>query len=671
MDLSNSATAYRRRQLLGLNGWLALALLVPVLWCAFAQGEAFPLYLFKFQDLSVLTGLITLLFLTDRWSPRWMLPDVRPMLWQIALGGLALALLLWWGCYALLGNYPLSRDEHMVLFDMAVFAHGHLAAPLAPQWRPFALDLVPAFLLNPDMPTGLVSAYLPTNSVMRLLFSMIADPALMNPLLVLGGGIALFDIARRLFGEDGRAVWVTMIIYALSAQTAVNAMMTYAMTGHMALNLIWLALFLRGRWWEHAMAIAVGFIATGLHQLAFHPLFIAPFLLWRLRDGHWRLVLVYGAAYTVILGWWMAYPMLASLQAGVGHHHGGSQESFLADRVLPLLTQREPMTFPYMVLNLLRFLAWQNLALLPLLAAAAPLAWRTRGIVAPLLWGIVGAVFFFALILPYQGHGWGYRYLHPYLGSFALLAGFGYQRLVAQRGRAADAMVLLLSAATLFASMPYLLNRTHEFFAPHLRLEQFIERQGGDFVLIDTEEEHHTTDGSWGENAIDHVRNSPDLSNRPLRFSSRTMQEASLADLCRRGTVTVIARADLHRIGLALNSPLGSPRFDAMVEKTRRLYPACLRSADLAEEAGKWPWLRTGRQAGASDRPARREKIIDRHGDRRERRSDDHPDLQGAAQDRHHRARDHEAGQSAQNIPPKATRPERHAERPERMGEIA
>jgi len=579
MNPSDTPATGARQRLLGVNGWLAIGLLVPFIWAATARGNAFPLYLFQAEDMPVVGGLIALLLLTDRWAPRWGLPNARPSLWHVLAGGVAMALLLWWGCYALLGNYPLSRDEHMVVFDMSVFAHGHLAEPIAAPWRPFAVDLVPAFLLNPDMPTGLVSAYLPGNAILRLLFSFVADPAVMNPLLVCCGGLALLDIAKRLFDDDNRAIWVVLMVYALSAQGAANAMTAYAMTGHMALNLIWLAAFLRGGRWGHAVAIGIGFIATGLHQMVFHPLFVAPFLIWRLREGHWRLVLVYAVAYGAIVAWWMAYPMLAALETGVGTRRGGSHERFFADRVLPLLLNRDPMTIPITTLNLLRFFAWQNLALLPLLAAAVSLAWRARSIVTPLFWGSASAILFFAIILPYQGHGWGYRYLHGYLGSFALLAGFGYRQLALEKGRAADGMVVLLSAATLLVSMPFLLNRMQAFFAPHLRLEHLIARQGGDFLLIDTEEEHRTTDGEWTENAIDHVRNRGDLSNRPLRFSSRVMPRKSLAELCARGSVTLITRKQLHEIGFASNSPLASPRVDAMIAAVNQFHPGCLKPA--------------------------------------------------------------------------------------------
>lgn len=554
-----ASLANRLRQ----NDWIALALLIPFLWVALARGDVMPLYWFQVSDKPIIVALIIGLVVTARWAPDWRIPNIQPRPWHLCLVGLITTLMLYHGCYALMGNYPISRDEEMVVFDMAVFAKGHLADPVAAQWREFATDLVPAFLLNEDHPRGFVSAYLPVNAWLRLGFSFITDPALMNPLLVLAGAFALFDIAKRLFTNDNRAIWVTLLIYLLSTQMLVNAMTAYAMTGHMALNLIWLAAFLRGRFWGHAGAIAIATLATGLHQLAFHPLFAAPFVLWRLRQGDCRLALIYSIAYALIIAFWISYPMIVVLQTGVAVVGGGQQDDFLRDRVWPLLVHRDPMTIPFMTLNLLRFIAWQHLALLPLIVGAIPLMIRTRSIVCPLAWGIGIAILFFALVLPFQGHGWGYRYLNPYLGSFALLAGFGYQRLAATPNARTDGAVLLMSVITLSGAF-YLLAHTHDFVARHLAIERLVAKQASDFVLIDTDD-LPSTDGVWSANAIDIVRNRPDLSNRPLRFSSRFMQPAKLEELCRRGTIATVTRADMHGVGFSLNSPVSSPRFEKLV----------------------------------------------------------------------------------------------------------
>ena len=153
---------------------------------------------------------------------------------------------------------------------------------------------------------------------------------------------------------------------------------------------------------------------------------------------------------------------------------------------MPLLFHRTPGTVGLMVLNLIRFFSWQNLALLPLLIGAVPLAVRDRGLAQALLLGIVVWLAFVAFIIPYQGLGWGYRYLSPYLGSFALLAGYGYRTLELRLGARADALVLVSSGATFVLTIPFLLFTTHRFAEPYLSLERMVARQPTPFVVIDT-----------------------------------------------------------------------------------------------------------------------------------------------------------------------------------------
>lgn len=549
---------------LGSLDFAACLLLPIVLKVAFSSGNLFTLYQVQTQDLAVLVALIPLLLVLQRWAPAWSLPRRAPRRWIVLTAGGAIAGFLAWASHALLWNFPISRDEHMVVFDMAVYGQGRLAAPLAVQWRDYAEALVPAFLLNAQQPLGLVSDYLPVNAVLRLAFSFVADPAWYNPALALAGGVALFDVAKRMFPEDIRAQWVVLLVYALSSQMLVNAMTTYAMTAHMALNLTWLAAFLRGGRTGHAAAIFVGFLAIGVHQVAFHPLFAAPFVLWRLGHGGWRIAVLYGAAYALILVWWIAFPLLTSVQTGVPPI--GQGEDVFAQKVLTLLMQRDPLTLSLMMLNLVRFAAWQHLALLPLFLAAVPIAWRDRGPAGPMLWGIAFGTAFMAFILPYQGHGWGYRYLHPYLGSFALLAGLGYQRLAVCAPKRAEGAFVALSALTVLGSFPHLLWQTREFARVHVVLDRHIAAQPADIVMIDTDPTEKTSDGSWGINAVDEVRNDPDLTDRPLRVSSRNMNERLAAGLCQRGTVSAVSRRDMHKLGFGLNVPAENPRFSSLVQ---------------------------------------------------------------------------------------------------------
>lgn len=552
----------RQAKPLGSLDLAALMLLPLVARAATTTGNIFTLYQVQTQDIAILLALPALLFVLQRFAPSWQLPDRAPSARIVLIASIVVALLLGWCAYILLFDFPISGDERMVVFDMQVYDKGRLAAPLAPQWRPFASALVPAFLLNAESPTAMVSGYLPVNALLRLAFSKIADPVFFNPALMVFGALTLLDIAKRLFGADNRAIWVTLIVYFTSSQMLVNAMTTYAMTGHMALNLIWLAAFLRGGRWGHAVAIAIGFLATGLHQLVFHLFFAAPFVVWQLRLGRWRLFLLYSAAYCAIAAWWIGFPLLAALRTGASAHPDPSGSRFL-DKVMPLLLVRDPLTLSWMMLNMLRFVAWQNLALLPLILAAVPVA-RRGGPAAPMLLGIGIWLIFVGFTLPYQGHGWGYRYLHPYLGSFALLAGLGYQQLALKAPQRTDGMVVLLSLLTLVPAMPILMLHARSFAQPQVRLDRFITTKKSDFVVINTEEPKSTSDGRWAISAVDEVGTDPDLTNRPLRFASHSLNREMAVVLCRRGTVSLVDWPEMHKLGFGLNVIGSERRFDAM-----------------------------------------------------------------------------------------------------------
>jgi hypothetical protein len=223
-----------------------------------------------------------------------------------------------------------------------------------------------------------------------------------------------------------------------------------------------------------------------------------------------------------------------------------------------------------MILNLTRFFAWQNLALLPLLSLAVVTGVRERGLPAVLLSGIALWLLFITLILPFQGHGWGYRYLHPYLGSFALLAGYGYQELRARIDRKADAFVLALSGVTLLATIPLLLASSYRFIVPFLAIERLIAVQRTSMVLIDT---HHRPAESRTGSAIENILNLPDLTNRPLRISSRHIDPELLTELCRLGKITPISSADQHQVGFPMMGYRDS--FSKLVGTVKENSPHC------------------------------------------------------------------------------------------------
>lgn len=538
--------------------FVELALIILTAMLSVHREDVLAVHYYWTQDLPAALVICAALALVVFWSPRVKLPDRGPSRGIVVTIAALLALGLWAGTYWLMYDFSLTRDEHMVVFDMGIFSKGELAEPLAPEWRAYAQALVPDFLLDVPGNALLVSAYMPGNSMLRAAFGSIADPALMNPLLLAVGLIALHDIARRLFADRPKAIWVVLAAYVLSAQLLVNAMTTYAMTAHIAFNLVWLALFLRGKLWQHALAILLGVWAIGLHQVIFHPLFAGPFILTLLPQRRWPLFAAYAISYAAGLIFWLDYPALVVSSFGIAAHAGSTVGigPFLAQRVLPLLTQRSEGGSTLMGFNLLRFAAWSPIFIIPCVVMARHEIRANRGVALPLFGGIALTLVAMILLLPNQGHGWGYRYWHPVIGNFSLLAGYGYVHWAKDSANKADGAFVLLAALTALVTLPMQIWAAHTFTSPYVNLERLIGRQKSDFVLIDTQAP---------SDAIDLVRNQASLANRPIILSSRAMSAEQVIDICRRGTVTLITRTDFHRAGLAPNLGEASPEFEALV----------------------------------------------------------------------------------------------------------
>lgn len=540
-----------------------IALPLALIVAAFTMSAAFtapgfiPRYYVLHQDGFVAAGLVLLLLAfsvpaTAASIPR--LPHVDLTRGRVIVGAIVVALLLWAATYLLFDNYPLSRDEQMVAFDAAVFRGGHLAAPVAPEWRRYADALIPAFLLPLPGNAAWVSAYMPVNAMLRTIVGLV-DPALTGPLLAALGAVATFDCARRLFPEDRGAQAISLLMYATSAQVLLTAMTPYAMTGHLALNMLWLALYLRGTARSHAGAIAIGFLAIGLHQVIFHPLFALPFIERLRRRGEWRTALAYLACYAVFGLFWISWPHIVAISAGLGSASGAAAGSggFIADRVMPLLTSREPQTIPLMIADMLRFVAWQNLALLPLLVLAWAAMRRGEGIAGPLVAGIALTIAAMAFLLPYQAMGWGYRYLHGLIGSCALLAAYGW-RDAADRAEA-SAFIRAGTLATIVLAIPFLTWQATTFVQPYARVNRMIGTIHADMVVVNT----------YGPAfRIDEVRNDPSLTNRPIRLAANKLSPDDIRSLCARGTIAFVDVQQMHALGLGFGNVPDPAPFNAL-----------------------------------------------------------------------------------------------------------
>jgi len=443
----------------------------------------------------------------------------------------------WLGHHFVYLDYNLARDEQLADFDATVFAHGKLFWPLPKFWQSHAWALNQMFTLPIGHHEAWISNYLPINSLMRMAVGTIASPSLTAPLLVAIGAVSLWRIARRLWPHSPSSWAVALILYAGSAQVLVNGMTAYAMSGHLALDLVWLDLFLLNRRWSHLGAILVGFLATGLHQPLFHPLYVLPFLGLLYSQRRWSTLGFYLAAYFLIGAFWVGWPLWISSH-GMGHAAppGPDAPNYLV-RAIQVFHPPSAEAIWLTALNLLRFVTWQHLLLLPLLAFGIRTSWNRDPLARALAIGFLLPIPVILILLPYQGHGWGYRYLHGVIGNGCLLACYGWTALEA-RGLSPRRALAWTSAATFLIVVPVRAVLVHQMVAPHASVSDAIAKSAAGFVIVDNRLPFSS----------DLVLNQPDLSNRPIRLLASELSPSDMPDICARGSVAFFPASALKPI---------------------------------------------------------------------------------------------------------------------------
>ena len=533
------------------HGRLGHAMIQVALWACFSSILLFLLgpsdgliaTLFRRQDLPVLllgAVLLVALAVNPREGPSWSAPPLGASIAALALAVLALSAAGTWLVFA---DFPLTRDEILADFDAAILAAGRLVEPIPAEWHPYAQALLPQIDLPVPPGPAWHSDYLPANAGLRAIVERAIGMEWTNPLLAALSVVAVYRIGRRLWPQSPGAPLVAAVLTATSAQVLTMAMTPFAMTAHLALNLVWLSCFLRGDWKGDAGALIAGFLATGLHQLLFHPLFVAPFIVQLLlRREHGR-ALLYIFGYAAIGLFWASWWQILAAATSGGTGSAGNGVSSLASLTLDLLGRMHPSAGTMMAFNLARFVAWQNLLLVPLAFLAWPALRDGEGIARPLAGGIALTLFAMFVLLPSQGFGWGYRYLHGHIGSFALLAGYGWNSIAAEKRR--GFVLAAASAASLLIMLPVQLKGAHDYTASRARAYALVERAPADIVIIVPFEDMY--DGL--------VRNRPDLANRPKVMDLRDLEAAELVGLCARYRVALFDITTGVRAGLPTTAP--------------------------------------------------------------------------------------------------------------------
>ena len=521
-------------------GMLAALLIVLLSALLFLLGPRDGLIatLFRRQDLPMLlmSAVLLLVFaLSPRELPSWPVPAP-----DLSVAALALVVLVVSaaGTWLVFADFPLTRDELLADFDAAFIAADQWVAPIPAEWRADTQALLPHIRLPVPAEAGWHSDYLPGNAALRAVGERTIGMEWTNPVLAALSVVAVFRIGRRLWPQAPGPAMVAALFMATSAQVVTMAMTPFAMTAHLAFNLLWLWCFLRSDWKGDASALAAGFVATGLHQLIFHPLFVAPFILHLLLRGERGRALLYVLGYGAIGLFWASWWQILAAVGGGGGAAGAGELAGLATLGLDLVGRFEPSALLTMGFNLARFVAWQNLLLLPLALLAWPAVRHDEGLARPLAAGILLTFVAMLALLPSQGFGWGYRYLHGHIGSLCLLAGYGWQSIADDRRR--SFVLAAATIATLLIMLPAQLKGAHDYTAPRPRAYALIANAPADIVVVVPFEDMYDV----------LVRNRPDLSNHPKVMDMRDLSAAQLARLCGRYRVALFDITSGVRAGL-------------------------------------------------------------------------------------------------------------------------
>ena len=479
------------------------------------------------EDIPVALGIAVVLVASGLLNPALPARGRLPGLTRVAGLGLIAAVVCgaWLIRTRFLFDHDFTRDEQMASFDAAIYASGHLFQRIPDGLRWLYTPLNALFILPVSDHSAWVSNYLPVNAAIRALLGKALPLSLVSPLLTGLAGLLLWQVARRLWPGERVVHLVVLLCFAGSAQVVLTGTATFAMTAHLAFNLLWLACFLRGTRAGHGAALVTGLFATGLHQPLFHPLFVLPFLDLLRRRRQWRTLAAYVAGYGVIGLFWLAWPhwVLGAIapQPGPGALAAAGQIG-LFDRLATMLGRPDLDALWVMAGNVLRFVTWQHVLLVPLALVGLRTCAGEDDLVRALAGGVVLLLVVMTLLLPVQGHGWGYRYLHGLIGNCCLLAGYGWHWLARREAAPVRAMVAA-SAVSLAILLPLRVAEVRGYVAPFAAARAGAAATDADYVVFES-----------GVVPFDSnfVINRPDLSNRPLLLLGEMLTPSGMAALC-------------------------------------------------------------------------------------------------------------------------------------------
>jgi hypothetical protein len=250
-------------------------------------------------------------------------------------------------------------------------------------------------------------------------------------------------------------------------------------------------------------------------------------------ERRWRLLLFYIAAYTAIVLFWLEWPLwiashgAMSAQSIVCDRAGAcSPSAGFAARLHGVVTTFGIQHLWHTAANLIRFVCWQHPLLVPLGLFGAVSCWRSEPLVRALAVSFLLPTVVAAIIVPWQGHGWGYRYLHPVLGNAVLLACYGLHRLESA-GLSMRRPLIATTAVAIFL-VPIHALMAARIVAPFVQINNDLAGIPADVVIVDSRTVPYSQDV---------VLNKFDLSNRPILLQSTHLKPEDMSKICEHATV--------------------------------------------------------------------------------------------------------------------------------------
>lgn len=321
-------------------------------------------------------------------------------------------------------RFPLAMDEYAPLLQARIFASGELATV----YPRSLLDhmVIPPFqgyfiLVNPE--TGqAASAYWPGLALLMAPFAKIGLEWCVNPLLAASGLWLVGDLAKQATGHEQARGWAMLAALA-SPQFTVNAISYYAMPGLLTLSLLFIWLLIRPQAKSAMLAGVVGSVALAMHNPVPHALIAAPCIVWLLANTERRkrvlpLALGYVPLTLILcLGWPLITSSMGLRPLGVATESAGFLSSW-AHKLYGLFVLPDVS-----MLRLRSYAAWKVFIwTAPGMVLVAFLVKPRTDLLRLLIAGFLLTYAFYFFIPFDQGHGWGYRYIHPAWGLFPIAA---------------------------------------------------------------------------------------------------------------------------------------------------------------------------------------------------------------------------------------------------------